>query len=1249
MRKLFTLLMLLSFSIGTWAGPEDEPVTDPEHTYLIEQATGTWNGEGPVVIVHVQSAGGLQKALAKLSETDHNGNIPNHLQKYQNSVILKIDSKSFTVTENGAGNPPTVTYGDYVNITLSDNDIAALASTTSAPGALDMQDLKSTGTFTFANETVKRVILPDGWGKDDVTAAGSAIKAVNTDFECALSQDGANGTLSAYLGKPGTLFTTMRQTYYDGGEAHGVTKLGTQNQYTFSLNNLSKLHLTGTPSARDFSGAHDKVKYSTDGHLVFDREADETSTEKDAGIGGTRQSVGTMMDGAIVGAALALLDLEDAIITDEHCSDLTISWSYSAISTSLKEVRFPKTSQLTILPADCLNGDYALLEELCIPGNIEVLKTRACYISTNVLRHIWTTGTTEHMVYDNGAYLVPAAGEDPVVDHYGHAPLESTVWNAGNRPENNPRYGTITLPEGLKLIESHNFTARSVSDVYVLSKTAPECHVDAFSTIMYLGNNTIDTQYIIEQGMVTRQAYAQSVALGEYIAFLHYPRECGTPDIQRYTDPTREYSVATTLRDGKGNVIYFPNQSELNRAYLQGTTGYVWYAWDSERIPDNGNNGDANSFKNCNPGTLTSHNTEAQLQANGFYTANTMTDPDKTDRSFYDVRLDTNGEPTLAQPSGLDWYYNTIWEGKQLYPQAETVGVTDDQGNPVMETVPVYDANGEIVYNELPSGSSYEGNYTRATEQRYVEAEDGTYCHQLIQDQNGAWTIGYSYTASSTGGWVQAPWDASGNTWTEYADYMANQYPGIQRYDRAISGLIKFTDQWNLPRYNISTDYVEYDSYTNDLKEYLTRYNVEEAYVYSEAQSGDPEPYYQMQTQQVQKQQVVKTNDYRGWHQFVLTAYATNDDRPITPVKFYQTDNDWWTVCFPYDLSYNDMIKFFGNGEGNIPYLSKLRYVVRDYDKEKITLMFSKNLMVYKEAITNPSSTDDYVHGVIDDVTKWSADELASDPIILHKGVPYLIKPNIDVNAGRSFDVYQTETPELYKRLVDAQNVDGGALETYIYKGEYTVPAYVIGENAPETTVDSKDFPHVMGPTFSYSSSDQITYGGKKVDARISDDYSYTFVGSFFLSVMPKDCYFLGWDSKKKCAAFWYNKTPKLDSYDWNNQTGIICPNFDTSTLINPATSLSDPAKWTFGASTVTNDNLVNSASGAKRGLTDMDWDGGVDVVVSGIGKINVDKANNAIEQTDVVYDMQGVRMNRPLNRLPKGVYIVNGKKYVVE
>ena len=1285
MRKLLLFFAFVLTSIGVKA-----------YTLDLDQ---TWTVDGvteKVAKISLANAGELTAAL-----DDLNGQMTDYSHLY---------------ISNGAG------------FDLTTEDIAALGTVTCP--TLDLQNLYGAdgdhyAPFTFSNASIKRVILPDYWDKTAVKAAAQAIAAVNTNFEAALSQHGdkdqstADAKLVAYVQKPGTLYTAMRHTFFN---SRADKKMGNATQNYVSFEKLGYVSIMGYPSALDFNGNTNTagVVFDPNGHFVFDREADETSIQANAGIGGTRALVGTAKNGAITGAALIQLDLGDAVIYEEWCNDLTLSWSY-VIGDRTKEIIFPTNTELKTIPADCLNTSLPLLEEICIPGNIENLKTRSFWISNQVLRHVWTTGTTEHMRYDNGAYL---HDDHDNPDHYGHAPLDDPNWNNGKGTQDPARYGTITLPENLKLIESHCFTARSVSDVYVLAKVAPECHVDAFSTIMYMGNNTIDTQYTANQGMITRWSYAQGDAKAEYICFLHYPRECGTPEIQRYTDPTREYSVATTWRDGKGNIVYFPNQSEFNRAYIQGTTGYLWYAWDSERVPEPA--GNANSFVNANPSTSGGHTTDLQQTANDLYIANTMTDPDKTDRSFYDVRLDTDGQPSLTKPSDLDWYYNTVWEGKYLYPEMETTTSTE-----VIGEVQSQDSEGHLLYETCSEGSlvqdySYvqdnagdlywdrvvtenaNGNYVKDYD--YEEATDGEYYHPFVketnkseakcaagvyyyskgeykEDPNGnyinpygsyitietakSWNMSDEQIAGYTHYRLESKWiHLTSTSQDNYAYYNNDVYyvsEGFAIYDA--SGVVTGVNETRYNKvyseeyrtYNASTDAGEqrYDVVDNGLRAYNSatdtddskRYNkVYKDYTYREFDSSKDaadEPRYCPVMENVYAVVKGKQNDYRGWHQFVLHAYDTNDDRPLEPVKFYQTDCDWWTVCLPYDLKYSEMIRFFGNGESNIPYLSKLRYVVRDYEKEKITLMFSKNLMVYKEAINNPSNTDDYVHGTIDDKTKYTADELADDPIILHKGVPYLIKPNIDVNAGRSFDVFQTETPDLYKRLVDAQNVPAAQLETYIYKGEYTVPAYVIG-NSSEETVASRSFEHPLGPTFTYNSADKITYGGKEVEAKVSNKFSYTFVGSFFLSVMPKDCYFLGWDSKKKCAAFWFNRVPNRSSQDWNNQTGIICPNFNTSLTIDPATSLSDPARWIFGASDIENDDLVGVASGAKKSLMDMDF-GSIDVVVSGIGKINIDRSADKAEKEDVIYDLRGVRMNQPKSRLSKGVYIVNGKKYIVE
>lgn len=1246
-RILLFLITLVCVQVGAWAGPAEMNKDDIGH-WFINGESGSFEN---VIYIKVKNSDQLKNTLNEVSQIIEATTIddipadPRHLREYYQALdgatvygstysnliankklILKV------VYEPGENDPET--------LELSNDALTALANI-DVP-TIDLQDSKiSNEDFQLNNSHVRNLILPDGYTKEQVSTAVTGCSNLGSAFSMGATSPGVTEgcKVVAYVQTPGSLFDAVRRSGYLD---HNNDKMGTVNPTTFAVTRVEEISYLGNPSSRDFASGGAGTKFGSNGHFVFNVEADETVTNDNqpvafAGVGGVeRVTMGEELDGALQGATLVSLDLGDAIIYEANCNDLTLS-RCNVLDDATKQVILPTTSELKTIPADCLMCSLKSLEEICIPGNIEYIKTRAFSSPDQVLKHVWTTSTktlaegeVDHTVYDNGTYLV---SDRDNIDHYGQAPLTSEVWNCRKSVEEVGRYGTITLPANLKLIESHAFSCRGVSDVYVLNQTAPECHVDAFSSIMYMGNNTIDNQGV-QGGMIDRWAYAQSRVKGEYITFLHYPRECGTPDIQRYTDPTREYSVATTMRDGKGNIIYFPNQSELNRAFLQGTTGYLWYAWDSERVP--GPSGNENAFVTGSSEGYKSHSDAAQETANRLYNENTMTDPDKTDRSFYDVRLGENGQPIFEKPADLDWYYNTVWEDTQLYPQPETVGVTDDQGNPVMVTVPVYDENGEIVYNELPSGSSYEGNYTRATVQRYVKADKGTLCHQLNQDGNGEWTLDYAYTPNATGAYCKAPWDATGKTWTTWDTWMGD----IPRYDRSVSGLIKYDSQKHndgRPRFNISDDYVEYDSYNNEYKNLLTRYNLVDAYVYSPAQSGDPEPYYEMQTQVVQEQKVTAQHDYRGWHQFILHAYGTMSDEPFTPVKFYQKDNDWWTVCLPYDLKYNDMIRFFGNGANNIPYLSKLRYVVRDYDQKKITLMFSKNLMVYKEDITG-----DNVHGDIDDETQYTSSDLAANPVILHKGVPYLIRPNIDTSAGRSFDVYKTSTDDLYERLTEAEKLGATALNNYIYNGEYTVPAYVVGASS-EGTSDSRTITDRGGYSKTYSSSNQIKYQGKMVDARVSSKYTYTFVGTYFLSLMPQYCYFLGWDSKKNRAAFWYNETPDYSSYDWNNQTGIICPNFNTSRNIHAASNLSDPAKWSFEASDIESDNLLGN--NAKE--YGMDWGGMIDVVVNGIGTIESLSSKTTTEE--VVYDLQGVRQPQKLNNLPKGVYIVNGKKYVVK
>ncbi len=1475
MRKLLLFFAMLCVSIGTWA--QGVTVYDTDGTTPIAYLSKTtWTNNGTtedVVRIKMEKAGSLAAAITKYQG----------LSDYSNVKVAHI---YFTDT-NTAG--------------LNDADLTALASLNVE--TIDLQDAfytSSKAAFTFTNTNVKSVILPDGWTKAQVNAAGLALAGsgsgtnnfgscfsmtvhsiVTRDTSgdpvvCDYSSSGQtpDGTsVIAYVAKGNTLRTAI-QHIYDNEHVNYKLRYEGMNQYNTALTNLKSLTVSGYPAASDYTESAD---FDSNGHFIENCTPFEHSFSPNAGgsDGSTTRAPyydGTKKSGAIAGCAgLLVLDLSDAVIYEAYNNDLTLTWT-NALGSLTEQIWIPTSEEVMTIPADFLSdGGLGNFREICIPANIKRIKTRAFGSSSHNLVHVWTTGTDNNTVYDNGAYITSSSSDnDPSDDvkHFGFTDL--CTYN-----EYSNSWGTYTFSPNLECIESYAFaTGYRVKDVYCLGTTAPECHVDAFTSVMYNGNNTYD-QSAITDGIITREAYTNNKQSRMYMTMLHYPKSTTTPDIQRYTDPTREYNVATGERDGKGNTIYFPNQSEFTQAYGQGTTGYLWKAWDDTRTWY----GDLEIANG--PGILTEHTQVAQQKANNAWTSNTYSG--KGDRSFYDVTLDgTEISSFTTQPSGLDYYYNTVWEGSTLYPQAETS--TEAHYNYVLATQE--DADNNINLYTL-SGSDYvsaltytEGStYKRVQTQKLVDGEP-----QYETCDNGHFVKDYQYVADDEGGFVNEPtlngyvgtttpvdgistyysdqngttatpkvqngyfvedgtkdvytqvdkskdaigaqsqyytkngdtytesnlmfyywnayqplyfstdetqvvteyiqvngWqkvediialnqtvfyaDATGSTqyvpmfptWTTnvyYYDETTSQYvntasvkPGVTQYYKLENGTYnadntiqldgtafyykKVTEQ---PVYGSSEYYIDgknwytYDqnskTYTRVTLDWYNWFNGDYYYVsgteknYSSADGQDynasttyytsntgetevnpvnfdntyyyasytdnyvaytdqegqrytQKEYYRAYTdadgsaqrycpvmEDVEFYDIKDSHDYRGWHQFVLAAYGKMSKIDYEPVRWWISDNDWWTICEPYDLKYSDLIMFFGteaennNGKAKLPYLSKLMYVVRDGDNGKITLNFSKNLMEYKEMIpgsTNKIDGTAYKHGVFSDDQKWSQAELAQDPVILHAGVPYLIKPNMTktgtgTNAyyNRQFDIYADTKADLWSRLATAQNLGGSALMNLIYEGEYTVPSYVV--SGSESTSDSKEIQNKDGSTFTYNAG-TITYKGEQKEYKLSNDFTYTFVGSFFKSVMPKFCYFLGWDSKAGKAAFWFNRKEEKDAWNWNNETGIICPNFNTDLEIDPASGLKDPARWIFSSTDISVDDF-GSTGAAKSYTMDFgatnyfEWD-----EATGVSEMVV---KPLFEETKV-YDTNGRFMGNSMQSLPKGVYIVNGKKYVVK
>lgn len=1470
MRKLLLFFAMCCVSIGTWA--QGVVVYDTDGTTPIAYLSKTtWTNNGTVedvVRIKMETAGSLAAAITMYQS----------LSDYSNVKVAHI---YFTDTNTDG---------------LNDDDLTALA--TLNVETIDLQDAFYTSSktaFTFTNANVKSVILPDGWSKADVNAAGLALagsgSGTNNFGSCfsmtvhsIVTRDtsgdpvvynyGSGNTpdgtsVIAYVAKGNTLRTAI-QHIYDDEHPNSKLRYAGMNQHNTRLTDVKSLTVSGYPSASDYTESAD---FDTNGHFIENCAPFEHSSTVNAGgtDGKTTRAPyydGTKKDGAVAGCeGLLVLDLSDAVIYEAYNNDLTLTWTCTLGATT-EQVWIPTSEEVQTIPADFLSdGGLGNFREICIPANIKRIKTRAFASSSHNLVHVWTTGTDNNTVYDNGAYTTSSSSDnDPSDDvkHFGFTDL--CTYN-----EYSNSWGTYTFSPNLECIESYAFaTGYRVKDVYCLGTKAPECHVDAFTSVMYNGNNTYDSSAITD-GIITREAYTNNKQSRMYMTMLHYPKSTTTPDLQRYTDPTREYNVATGERDGKGNTLYFPNQSEFTQAYGQGTTGYLWEAWDNTRTTW----GDLEIANG--PGILTEHTQVAQQKANDAWTSNTYSG--KGDRSFYDVTLDgTEISSFTTQPSGLDYYYNTVWEGSTLYPQAETSTeahynyvlatqedadnninlytlsgsdyvsastytegstykrvqtqklvdgepqyetcdnghfvkdyqyVADDEGGFVNEptlngyvgtTTPVdgvstyysddqgateaapkvqngyYLQDGmKDVYTQVDknndaigaqeqyytkSGDTYTesnlmfnntyyyatGNKTQAPEYTninygllvpnvtYYALNNGTYTETLPNfngtwkyydessntyvDTNklieGVWTYyKFGWHSNAQGQWVEETYEDTPylggsyyyiSGYNEVDEYLGSTYYIADKswysYDQNNKTYTAITLSWynhftgdyyyvsgqeanivsaNGTDYDASVTYYSdaagttevetvnfdntyyYASYTDNYVAYTDqegqRYTQKEYYRAYADTDGSAQRYCPVM-EDVEFFDIKDSHDYRGWHQFVLAAYGKMSKIDYEPVRWWISDNDWWTICEPYDLKYSDLIMFFGteaennNGKAKLPYLSKLMYVVRDGDNGKITLNFSKNLMEYKEMIpgsTNAISGTNYKHGTFSDDQKWSAQELANDPVILHAGVPYLIKPNMTktgtgTNAyyNRQFDIYADTKADLWSRLATAQNLGGSDLMNLIYEGEYTVPSYVV--SGSESTSDSKEIQNKDGSTFTYNAG-TITYKGEQKEYKLSNDFTYTFVGSFFKSLLPKNCYFLGWDSKANKAAFWYNKVSNAQSWDWNNETGIICPNFKTEKKIDPASSLKDPARWILTEDDLALDDFTTGA-GAKSYTMDFGATNYFEMEeATGVSEMVV----KPLYEETKVFDTNGRYMGNSMQSLPKGVYIVNGKKYVVK
>ena len=1009
--------------------------------------------------------------------------------------------------------------------------------------------LKTYFSSNALNTNTKFVILPDTCSREHILNA-TALEGLKNNVYCVLAAEPTSEgrDLTSYSFVSGALQPAVVAAFNSSAQSWTLTpdNQTQRNIYTSDVSNFKALKISGLINSYDLSKGGQKL--DANGHLSWAEDVVETTSQKR-----TQNGAYTVYGPFSACFLLTEIDLKDAYfeplpgqtgLGEEsvyyrfYYSDMTLS-ALDLISTATYKVVIPQNSKVREVPADFMNCSTNI-RAICIPSNIQAIRARAFW----TIDYVWTTpdayatssstadpeGANTRL--DNGAHLSVDGGSNfietsaLVYDTTKHKYVENSnfldsYYTADYSTINGG--GTYTFGSTLKLIETGAFanTQPNVRDVYVLNTIAPECHVDAFNTVMYTGNGGYNSAAVSSEGIITREAYYN----GRWITMLHYPRQTTTPNVQRYTDPTRSYSIATGERDGKGAILYFPNQSEFIRAYQQGTYGYIWNAWNPTRTYGSVNNGTLTN-------TTAGWSAEGQTAANGLFDAYTSGGTNHQYTSFYKVNFD--GESITAPSTTLVPYYQ-------------------------------------------------------------------------VQYGSG------SYSTATTGG---------------------NLYPQSE---------------------------IDANSDADD--------------------SGE-----------------MTEKDYRGWHQFVLMAYAANTVLEEEPYRSYITDNEWWTICPEFDITRSEAALLFGQLPGVqissgspavYPKVHKLRYVRREYSGETIYLSFTKDLATYKENRTNSTGTFTRADGESGDITAYTnadqhgtvssttgiiqtlSDAPAGDDVVMSAGVPYLIKPNLPANGQRQYRIFKKKTDAdeynnnrasndpygvnsetLYAKIKFAQEMSGEAQRALVKSGTYTVPVFVSvadGEGVVKETVEME------GSTAkTFRPNDEVT---SAVEYYRSADRHYTFVGTLYNSFLPHYCYFLGWDSANNCAKFYYhngNFTTIDNEMRWANGTGVIVPVLEDDLSdgafkydVAVASDMAHPAQWSL-QTTFKDDSFVKSYGGsAKQYLMDFN---SPDLIAVGGDATGIESPAAVTTTTsEAVYDLQGRKVADSMKALPKGMYVVGGKKFVVK
>lgn len=330
---------------------------------------------------------------------------------------------------------------------------------------------------------------------------------------------------------------------------------------------------------------------------------------------------------------------------------------------------------------------------------------------------------------------------------------------------------------------------------------------------------------------------------------------------------------------------------------------------------------------------------------------------------------------------------------------------------------------------------------------------------------------------------------------------------------------------------------------------------------------------------------------HMGTRQFPLVNEDVNvdekpEEEPTYPINI--KGGQWWTICVPFNMTKEQVDNVFGPGT-HVCRFNKVERVVNSEKKEKsIKLFFTNDVYVHK------STKDKEGH-----YTTSPGTSVADDDIVIYAHESYMIYPtknNDDANNMYNIRDYTLVTGSPLPTLVEAtEQFTGGAKESASGDASWNKEYRFVGNYQTEVAVAASEQGN--------SSEEAVPRDIKNVTV---PQYSYIY-------------------AKKK-------KTPKAQFWFYTGKEML----WGANKCVVQATAR-DGGKSDF--------NTYFGGNGSARAKELSFF--GTDDEVTGIENVEIIAGNE--NDTQIVYNLNGQVVNGNLNSLQKGVYIKNGKKFMVK